>query len=126
LARHRSVAFTCDIRLSDDPDELSVLIDNRKTAHLVPGHLSQHFIEVLLRTDSDELRRRHFANLHLIGVSPLRCHPMSRSVSIPINMSPSTIGARPTSSSRIIFAAYATDLSASMVQGLEVMTSRVC
>src|SRR5215218_4689999 len=50
---------------------------------------------------------------------------MSRSVSIPINLSPSTIGARPTSSSRIISAAYATDFSASMVHGLEVMTSRM-
>jgi hypothetical protein len=43
---------------------------------------------------------------------------MSRSVSVPTSRSPSTIGARPTSSSFIIFAAYATGLSASIAHGL--------
>ena len=48
---------------------------------------------------------------------------MSRSVRVPTNRSPSTIGARPTSSSRIIFAAYPTGRSASIEHGFAVMNS---
>src|SRR5919109_2563614 len=48
---------------------------------------------------------------------------MSRSVSAPTSRSPSTTGARPTSSSFIICAAYATGLSASIAHGFADMTS---
>jgi hypothetical protein len=42
---------------------------------------------------------------------------MSRSVSVPTSLSPSTIGASPTPSSFIILAAYATGFSASIAHG---------
>src|SRR5215210_1544738 len=50
---------------------------------------------------------------------------MSRSVNVPTSRSPSTTGASPTSSSFIIFAAYATGLSASIEHGFEVIASRI-
>ncbi|TMM24054.1 MAG: MmcQ/YjbR family DNA-binding protein [Actinobacteria bacterium] len=48
---------------------------------------------------------------------------MSRSVSVPTSRWPSTTGASPTSSSRIIRAAYATVWSASIVHGFTVIAS---
>jgi len=39
------------------------------------GHLSQRFVQILPRIDGDQLLRRDVANLHLIGVSPLRRDP---------------------------------------------------
>src|SRR5947208_12384899 len=50
---------------------------------------------------------------------------MSRSVTVPMIRLPWTIGANPTSSSFIIFAACATGLSASMLHGFEVIASRI-
>jgi predicted DNA-binding protein (MmcQ/YjbR family) len=60
-----------DIRLRDDTDEPAVLFDHGKTAHLVLGHDSQRFIEILLRIDRDNVLRSNFSNGRLIGISPL-------------------------------------------------------
>ena len=39
------------------------------------GHHSQRLVQILPWIDGDELLRRHVANLHLIGVTPLCCDP---------------------------------------------------
>ena len=81
---------------------------------------------VLLRIDGDQVgRRRSRAPSSDCGSLAPRRRPSSRcrGRSVPTSLSPSTIGAKPTSSSFIIFAAYETGLSASMEHGFEVMTS---
>jgi len=42
-------------------DELAVLLDHRKPAHLVSGHQLQRLVEILLRVDGDEIRGRDLA-----------------------------------------------------------------
>ena len=69
------VAFACDVCLRDDSDEPTIFLDHRKTAYLVLGHHSQRVTQILPWIDRDELLRRHVANLHLVGVSPLCCDP---------------------------------------------------
>ena len=91
------------------------------------GHHSQRLVQILPWTEGDALLRRHVANLHLIGVSPL-CWDPRRDLTVGQHPDQSVAlddRERATSSSCIIFAAYATVFSASMVLGLEVMTSRM-
>src|SRR5438105_5751622 len=71
LARLLVVTLPCDISLRDDTDELAVFFDHGETAHVVLGHDSQRFIEILLRIDRDNLLGRYVANLDLTGISPL-------------------------------------------------------
>jgi predicted DNA-binding protein (MmcQ/YjbR family) len=71
LTRLRVVTLPGYIRLRDDSDEPAVFFDHGKTAHLVLGHDSQRFIELLLRIDRDDLLGGNLANGHLIGISPL-------------------------------------------------------
>ena len=91
------------------------------------GNHSQRLVQILPWTEGDALLRRHVANLSVIGVSPL-CWDARRDLAVgqhpdqPVALHDR---ARSTSSSCFIFAAYATDISASMEQGFEVMTSRM-
>jgi predicted DNA-binding protein (MmcQ/YjbR family) len=71
LTRLVVVTLPGNIRLRDDSDEPAVLFDHGKTAHLVLGHDSQRFVQILLRIDRDNLLGSNFANRHLIGISPL-------------------------------------------------------
>src|SRR5205814_6640061 len=71
LTRSIVVTLPGNIRLRDDTDEPAVFFDHGKTAHLMLGHDSQRFIEILLRIDRDNLLGRNFANGHLIGNSSL-------------------------------------------------------
>jgi len=75
LACSNVVSCSRNICLRHDTDQPTVFLDHRKPAYLMLGHHSQRPVQILLWTDGDELRRRHVANLHLIGVSPLRCDP---------------------------------------------------
>jgi len=91
------------------------------------GNHSQRLAQILPLRECDALLRRHVASLHLIGISPL-CWDTRRDLAV--DQHPDQVVAlhdlaRTTSSSCIIFAAYATDFSAAMVHGFEVMTSRM-
>jgi predicted DNA-binding protein (MmcQ/YjbR family) len=57
--------------LRDDADEPAVFFNHGKTTHLVLGHDSQRFSEILLRINRDNLLGRNFFNRHLLGISPL-------------------------------------------------------
>jgi hypothetical protein len=91
------------------------------------GHHSQRLVGILQSTEGDALLGRHVANLHLIGVSPLCWDPRRDNTVGQQPDQPVVLDSRErtTSSSCIIFAVYATDFSATMVLGLEFMTSRL-
>ena len=81
LTRFLVVALARNICLCDDSDEPAVFFDHGKTAHLVLGHDSQRFIEILLWIDRDNLFGRHVANLDLIGISFL-CYDANCDIAI--------------------------------------------
>jgi hypothetical protein len=60
---------------------------------LTLGNHSQRLVQILPWTEGDALLRRHVANLSVIGLLPSAGTrvAISRSVSIPINLSPSTM-----------------------------------
>jgi predicted DNA-binding protein (MmcQ/YjbR family) len=69
FARLLVVTLARNICLRDDTDEPAVLFDYRKTAHLMLGHDSQRFNEILPRIDRDNLLGSDLTNRHLIGIS---------------------------------------------------------
>ena len=61
-----------DVGLRDDADELAVLLDDRQAANLVLRHQPQRLVEILIRIDRHEPRRRDLAHGRRLRILALR------------------------------------------------------
>jgi hypothetical protein len=107
LAGAALVRMLGDVGLRDDADQTAVLFDDRDPPHLVLRHEPKHLVEILLRVDRDEVGGGNFPYPRRLGISALG-DDADCDVAVGQRATrrlPSTIGASPTSSSRIIFAA---------------------